>query len=133
MNAKTRIIVTCILGLSLLISGCSAGQIFGPTSTPAPTPTPNPQAENGTWQVRVASVSTSPASLLDANGSSVSPNSGYQWLVVSTKLVNVSSNFQELWVGIDGLKHATLKDSDGNLLRVCLFAGQTKSSRKSMA
>ncbi len=72
-----------------------------------------PQAENGTWQVWVIGVATSPASLFDANGGSVSPKSGYQFLIVSTKLINVSSDFQELWVGLNQ-GDATLKDSGGN-------------------
>ena len=39
MNANTRIIVMCILALSLLISGCGPGQLLGPTLTPTSTQT----------------------------------------------------------------------------------------------
>jgi hypothetical protein len=37
-----RAIAIYLLGLSLLISGCGPGQLFGPTVTPTSTPTPTP-------------------------------------------------------------------------------------------
>jgi len=42
MNTKQQIIVLFILALSLFVSGCGPGQIFGPTITPSPTNTPVP-------------------------------------------------------------------------------------------
>ena len=38
MNKK--MVVTCILLISLSIVGCGTGQLFGPTKTPVPTITP---------------------------------------------------------------------------------------------
>jgi hypothetical protein len=40
MNARQRIIVVLVLLLSLVVSGCGPGQVFGPTLTPTPTFTP---------------------------------------------------------------------------------------------
>jgi len=42
MNTKQRIMAICFLVMSLLISGCGAGQLSGPTLTPTPTPTSSP-------------------------------------------------------------------------------------------
>jgi len=40
MKAKQRTVAICYLAMSLLISGCGPGQLFGPTLTPTPTFTP---------------------------------------------------------------------------------------------
>jgi hypothetical protein len=42
MKKNIRIITLCVLGFSLLISGCGTGQIFGPTPTPTATSTSTP-------------------------------------------------------------------------------------------
>ena len=42
MNTKQRIAMIFVLLLSLVISSCAPGQIFGPTATPTPTPTLTP-------------------------------------------------------------------------------------------
>lgn len=42
MNAKQRAMAVCLLAVSLLISSCGPGQLFGPTLTPTPTFTPTP-------------------------------------------------------------------------------------------
>ena len=42
MNAKRQITAALVLVMSLLMSGCGAGQLFGPTMTPIPTLTSTP-------------------------------------------------------------------------------------------
>jgi hypothetical protein len=48
MKPKQQIIVICLIAISILISGCGPGQLFGPKITPTPTltltaiPTPTP-------------------------------------------------------------------------------------------
>jgi len=42
MNTKQRTVAICFLAMSMLISGCGPGQLFGPTVTPTPTPTSTP-------------------------------------------------------------------------------------------
>jgi hypothetical protein len=42
MNAKQRPAALLILVMSLVISGCGQGKLFGPTLTPTPTPTQTP-------------------------------------------------------------------------------------------
>jgi hypothetical protein len=42
MSLKGKAYFSILLLLSLLISGCGPGQIFGPTFTPTPTPTLTP-------------------------------------------------------------------------------------------
>jgi len=44
MNAKRQIAVIIVLTMSLVISGCGAGQLFGPTITPTLTKTLTPTA-----------------------------------------------------------------------------------------
>jgi hypothetical protein len=46
MNTKQRASMILVLLLSLVISGCAPGQIFGPTVTPTPTNTPTPTSTN---------------------------------------------------------------------------------------
>jgi hypothetical protein len=40
MNTKQRITVVLVLAISLIVSSCAPGQLFGPTITPTPTMTP---------------------------------------------------------------------------------------------
>ena len=40
MNGKTGGLLALILAISLLISGCGTGQLFGPAPVPSPTPLP---------------------------------------------------------------------------------------------
>lgn len=42
MNTKYGNLVILVLVMSLIISGCGPGQVFGPTITPSPTNTPTP-------------------------------------------------------------------------------------------
>jgi hypothetical protein len=42
MNTKHWAITILLLVMSLAVSGCGAGQLFGPAKTPTPTPTPTP-------------------------------------------------------------------------------------------
>ena len=42
MNRSNKLVVVCFVVLSLVISGCAPGKIFGPTITPLPTNTPVP-------------------------------------------------------------------------------------------
>jgi hypothetical protein len=46
MKARARTIMICALSLSLLISGCGQGQLFGKISTPTPTTTSTPTSTN---------------------------------------------------------------------------------------
>jgi hypothetical protein len=43
MNTKQKIVMACIFAISLSLTGCGAGQVFGPTITPSPTLTPTPK------------------------------------------------------------------------------------------
>jgi hypothetical protein len=42
MNMKQGTVVIILLAVSMLISGCGPGQLFGPEPTPTPTNTPTP-------------------------------------------------------------------------------------------
>ena len=46
MNAKRQIVIILILTMSLVISGCGPGQLFGPTITPTLTKTLTPTASS---------------------------------------------------------------------------------------
>ena len=44
MNTKQQTLAICFLAISVLVSGCGPGQLFGPTVTPTPTATHTPTA-----------------------------------------------------------------------------------------
>jgi hypothetical protein len=74
-------------------------------------------ATNATWQVNVTSIRSSTTQISDSTGGSVTPKTGYTFIIVTAKVKNISGKSQTFFLS-GGSSDAELKDEKGNRLNL---------------
>jgi hypothetical protein len=99
-------VVAGVYGISTLQSGNAFAGGLNPR-----------RAANATWQVEVTSIQSSAAGISDSTGGSVTPKTGYTFIIVTAKVKNISGKTQTFYMSAAN-SSARLKDENENLLNL---------------